>query len=274
MTLTVAPGTDAMHSSADWFSKHPQLQVFVVFVGFGHSGHSLVGALLDCHPEAMIANEFNLLRRLQQGAEHSLVLDELIASAAENQAADAWLNTGYSYRVADSWQGRCTTLRVLGDKKGGQTAQILREHPALLDELERLAGPRLRLIGMARNPYDLIAAASARRERGVDAQLIDHVFANAALLDELLARYPSSQMHMLHQDQFLAEPISAMRELLEFVQLDPDSPEVRSGIEHLVKPQGDRRSRFAWTAEQLQHIAGARARLRAGSVFARYPAQP
>ena len=39
------------------------IQTFVLFIGYGRSGHSLVAAILDAHPKIVIAHEFDVLRK-------------------------------------------------------------------------------------------------------------------------------------------------------------------------------------------------------------------
>ena len=38
------------------------IRTFVLFIGYGRSGHSLVAAILDAHPKIVIAHEFDVLR--------------------------------------------------------------------------------------------------------------------------------------------------------------------------------------------------------------------
>ena len=39
------------------------VKTFVVFVGFARSGHSIVGALMDAHPDMVIAYEYNVYKK-------------------------------------------------------------------------------------------------------------------------------------------------------------------------------------------------------------------
>ena len=38
------------------------LRTFVLFLGFGRTGHSIVGSLLDAHPDIIIPHEYNVLK--------------------------------------------------------------------------------------------------------------------------------------------------------------------------------------------------------------------
>ena len=41
-----------------------KVKVYVFFVGVTQSGHSIVGAILDCHPHIVISNELSVFRNL------------------------------------------------------------------------------------------------------------------------------------------------------------------------------------------------------------------
>ena len=43
------------------------VEKYCMFVGYPRSGHSLVGSLLDAHPNMIIANELNALDLFQKG---------------------------------------------------------------------------------------------------------------------------------------------------------------------------------------------------------------
>ena len=47
------------------FELYDRVETFVMFVGHGRSGHSIVGSLLDAHPEVIIAHESNILGNMK-----------------------------------------------------------------------------------------------------------------------------------------------------------------------------------------------------------------
>jgi len=59
---------------------YPDLRAFCLFASYGRSGHSLVGSLLDAHPDVVIAHEANALRLVAEGTKR----DELFETLLEN----------------------------------------------------------------------------------------------------------------------------------------------------------------------------------------------
>ena len=73
-------------ASMDARARHADfegVQAYVMFVGYPRSGHSLVGALLDAHPDAIVAHELDALKYLQAGFGR----DQLFALLLRHQRA-------------------------------------------------------------------------------------------------------------------------------------------------------------------------------------------
>lgn len=125
----------------DMFQDEKQnLQTYVVFFATAHSGHSLVGSLLDAHPMMLLANEDDIFSRYlnHPRAEYSHFKtplenkDEIFDSILHNSLKCALYSRyqhAYNYTVPHGWGGHWIPgkLRVIGDKKGGKTITRLKE---------------------------------------------------------------------------------------------------------------------------------------------------
>src|SRR5213594_4458109 len=104
------------------------LQTYCMFIGYPMSGHSLIGALLDAHPNIVIAHELDVLRHIEEGFNKRQIYDLLLENSqisAEAGRVSGRKSNVYSYAVPNQWQGRFEKLRVIGDKKGGGSTQRL-----------------------------------------------------------------------------------------------------------------------------------------------------
>jgi hypothetical protein len=206
--------------------RFPDLHAFCLFVGYPRSGHSLVGALLDAHPDVSIAHEANALKLVADGVSRTSLLDALLANAQAQAARPGGRKaSGYSYAVPNQWQGRVRTLRVVGDKAGQKTASRLRRDPGALDRLERLLALPLRLVHVTRNPYDTIARMALTRSRSDSprpedrAEAIDFFGRLAQAVARLLAagRHPVATVRY---EAFVAEPRRELARLCAFLEVD------------------------------------------------------
>src|SRR5689334_5466388 len=131
-----------------------ELRGFCLFIGYPRSGHSLLGSLLDAHPDVAIAHGPNVLKDVAERAVGRRDLVETLLRRAEQDAdrIGGRRATGYSYAVPGQWQGHVRTLRVLGAKAGEKATLALRRDPAVLTQLRRTLRARIRLLHVTRNP--------------------------------------------------------------------------------------------------------------------------
>ena len=102
---------------------------YCMFIGYPRSGHSLVGSLLDAHPNIIIAHELNALNFVDMGFNQQQIY-YLILKNSRKLATQGRESSGYSYEVHHQWQGKFRELKVIGDKKGGDSTSKLRYNPS------------------------------------------------------------------------------------------------------------------------------------------------
>ena len=152
------------------------VEKLVFFVGYPRSGHSIVGSMLDAHPNMIVAHEFNLFHQLRHKSHtHSKeALFNLLYTNSYNNALNGWRSgrkerKGYTLEVRGGLQGRFTKLKVIGDKSGGQTGQEYEASPStfvrLYRQLKQTVGVPVRAIHVVRNPYDMISTRVLYRDK-------------------------------------------------------------------------------------------------------------
>jgi hypothetical protein len=139
------------------------VRTFCLFTGYPRSGHSLVGALLDAHPNAVIAHEQQALRYLRAGIGREPLLYLLEQNAM--QPADSARSR---FAVDGQWQGRHSQMRVMGDKAAWGTSLALERRPQLAETAQRVMRGSLRWIHVVRNPFDIIARIAEREAIALD----------------------------------------------------------------------------------------------------------
>ena len=87
------------------------LEAFCLFVGHPRSGHSLVGALLDAQPDAVIAHELDALGFVEAGERSRARLLALCVERNRWFAARGAQWNEHAYRVDGGWQGACRQCR-------------------------------------------------------------------------------------------------------------------------------------------------------------------
>ena len=184
-------------------SLFDNVEAFCLFIGYPRSGHSLVGSLLDAHPNVVLAHELDALRYVAAGyRRHQLYWMILRRDAEFTRSGRRW--TEFDYSVPGQWQGRFEQLQIIGDKKGGATTFMLEQHPELIDRLKRTVGTDVRLIHVVRNPYDNIATMSKRTNRTLSVAS-DRYFELCRTAEKLKHRYGGSMIDVRHE-ALIADP--------------------------------------------------------------------
>ena len=142
----------------------------LLMVGYRRAGSTLLGQLLNAHPEMVIAHEAHLVSRLHlprylPHGGRGRITRMILNRDRQARQRDSYRSAGYSYAVKGHWQGSCTRLRVIGDKAAYNTVRALYRRPDLLDSLRRRLRAPLRVLLTCRNPYDMVASQHLNRLR-------------------------------------------------------------------------------------------------------------
>ncbi len=157
------------------------VEKFVFFVGYPRSGHSIIGSMMDAHPNMIISHEFMLFQKLTQDhflakvLQNKTTLFNTLYRKSYKDAQDGWRSSkstrkGYTLNVGTPWHATFNdSLKVIGDKSGGKTVMTYegreRQFEAALSSLRNTVKRPIRVIHVVRNPYDMIATGSLFKTR-------------------------------------------------------------------------------------------------------------
>jgi hypothetical protein len=239
------------------------LSAFCMFIGYPRTGHSLIGAALDAHPEIAIAHEANVLRLVAERGLPRERLFRVLYDDAHERAASGRMQSGYSYAIPGQWQGRSSTLRVIGDKSGGKSSRRLIEDPGELALLRDVVQLPLRILHVTRNPYDSVARMSKVTRGGALKEALQESlqrFAGYARVNaDILARGEFDILTVRHES-FVDEPHEHLARICAFVGVTPSADYLDACVA-LVRPETHRtRDEVEWTQAQIDELASLIAR--------------
>jgi hypothetical protein len=228
--------------------RFDDLRAYCMFLGYPRSGHSLIGALLDAHPDVIMAHELDALRHVAAGCGR----ERLFALLLENSRAAAaggrtWGE--YGYAVLGGWQGRFRKLRVIGDKKGGGSLRRLRTDPGLLERLREVVGLDVKVVHVIRNPFDNIGTmARHRAERGMPLRkCIDSYFARCQTFAEARRQIADSDIREIRYESFLEDPRAHLGDLCRFLGVEPAADYLSACAAIVYETPHRSRHRVPWT---------------------------
>lgn len=227
-------------------------RTFCMFIGYPRSGHTLVGSLIDAHPNAIVANELNIIGHVKRGFTKEQIFTLILEnSRAFARRARTW--TGYTYAVPNQWQGRFRKLEVIGDKRGAGTVRQLRTHPDLLARLHQTIGTEIRFIHVIRHPLDNISTISRRHGWPVS-QAIAYYFALCGSVADLRAQLGTGAVLDVWHEQLIAHPDDTIRQLCTFLGLEPYPDYVRDCAALVFTEPKVTRDEVAWTSEDRDTV--------------------
>ena len=233
------------------------VRTYCVFVGHNKSGTSMLGGLLDAHPNVVLSDECDALRYVDAGFHRDQIFYLLLRGAraeARKGRVTARRLQPYSYAVPGQWQGSVQRPLVVGDGTTGTTTRRLGANPDLLDRLLALIdGVDVRLIQVIRNPFDPIAAMMVRGHRTFR-NAIDHYFTACRTLIEIRERVDAEKLLPVRYEAFASDPVHGLSTVCSFlgVEADPGYLEACAGI---IRRRPDRtRGMVEWTDRWIDEV--------------------
>lgn len=216
---------------------------WLFFVGYSRSGHSLVGSLLDAHPEIAVAHEQHALKHLAAGRPYLEVARAMQYNAQIFQRLGRHY-TGYDYQVPGQYQGSTRRPVIVGDKKGNGAARVLAREPDLIARLDRHLPGSYVFVHVIRNPFDNIVTKAMRTGRSLDGAAGAY-FANAEVIRALKNRCHERVLDV-YLDDLIARPEATLHGLLQRLGMSADEAYLRACASILFRTPRRTRDRVRW----------------------------
>jgi hypothetical protein len=228
-----------------------RIERFCLFVGYPRSGHSLVGALLNAHPHAVISHELHAAGLLLGSCSR----DELYARIL---ARSWWFNlrgnkSNYAYHVPGMWQGRFEALRVIGDKRGGGVTRAIAAQPDFLERVRAVVGIPLRLIHVVRNPFDNISAIALWHGLSLE-ESIRFYFALCETTRALDALCRADELVTIRHETMVREPAPVLASLCRHLGLEPEPGYLARCCSIVFDAPTQTRRRLAWPSPLVLEV--------------------
>lgn len=232
----------------------------IFFIGYPRSGHSILGALLDAHPQVALSHELDALAFVDAGFSKRQLVQMIIQRSRQfARAGNQWM--GFNYKVPGGYQGGGDQLQLVGDKRGGTTTKWFRKSPELFDHL-KVMFPDTLFIHMYRNPFDAITTSyyrSQKRRSGNFGQndlyrKVDHFFGHSKLIHE----FEDQQLfhfRNIRVEDFLESPKKVLHSLLKHFSIDAPEDYLDNCASILFRKPPKRRGQLElWETKTIDYV--------------------
>jgi hypothetical protein len=215
------------------------IRSFVMFMGFGRSGHSIVGQIINAHPNALVADEAAMFEDLGTSPSLEQTIDYL--KTHDRSFSRRWYNKDLKVHNAhpvirfilraksrrDFYfpglsQGAVKLPSVIGNSKAGYTSRTVAQNPDWISSFEKSIGIPVKLINIIRNPYDMIASGIRRREASFE-EICSGFEQMAEYVSRSLEILADHEILKMHQEDLLNHSEAEIRRLFEFLELPLNS---------------------------------------------------
>ena len=261
-------------------SEMNDIESFLLFVGWARSCHSIIGSMLDAHPNIIVAHEYFLFKKLRKHIDREILFNELYKKSYDSTQG-GWRsanrsNKGYTLDIDGSWQGQFTKLiKVIGDKSGGDAVIEYRRNKTLFKEIYNQLQAEVKLpvkvIQVIRNPYDMIATATlfeANPVHGVKVPATPtHKYSNFRLLKkhiltflsmsrdlmQMLANFNLSP-HQVYCEDLIADPIGTISSICQYLEVDCSADYLQMCADKTFKNTSETRHLVEWDPQLLSSL--------------------
>ncbi|HSL46390.1 MAG TPA: sulfotransferase [Anaerolineales bacterium] len=245
------------YRSRRYSASFRDVKTYCTFIGHMKSGGSMIGSLLDAHPNVILADEAGPLRYVQAGFKREQIFYILLRASQREfmkGRVTARRLTAYSWLVPGQWQGRFKSLRVIGDSTTGASTQLLARTPGLFEKLCDVMEPvDLKFIHVIRNPYDPISVMMVRGKRSFE-DACEHYFRSCEMLSGLHKRLDTSNILPVKYEDFVNHPEKKLAEICAFLGLSA-MPEYLAACASILHESPERsRNMVKWKPEWIDQV--------------------
>ncbi len=228
-----------------------------LFIGHVKSGGTLLGALIDAHPEAVLADEIDVVDYARKGFSRDQIF-HLLVKGARREALKGRVTArrleAYSWAVPGQWQGRHEQLRVVGSSKAGETTRGLGTDSQAWPKLQSaMNGTRTAFVHVIRNPFEPISAMIRRGGRTHENAIADYR-AQCRRLVDIRRLLPHSDLLTVRYEDVVQTPGGTLRQVCAFLGLEASEAYVEACTSILHDAPVADRHRVEWNPSHVAQV--------------------
>ena len=218
---------------------------WITFIGEGRSGHTIVSAILDSHPNVRLAEEQKYITKwVRDGWSKEKIIK---ATKACGHGKERKLK---ALPGSLTWE---EPLLAMGDKCGWDAVNLIRKHgcgPTILDNFVKHMKMEVKVIHTIRNPYDNISAwlnsPKYQRQFGTGNELYRMSLRRYARFYSTAAPLLEHHRFDLYNEELIDNPNRVLCGLCAYLEIPVVEPWLSNAVGSLFKRPHERFSERKW----------------------------
>ncbi|NEO53876.1 MAG: sulfotransferase [Okeania sp. SIO3B5] len=236
------------------------VEKYCMFIGYPRSGHSLLGGLIDAHPNIILGNELDALKYIEAGFRGLQIYYLLLKSSQyfinqeKNLIPEAEIPKGrFKYIVPNQYNGKFTNLKIIGDKRGGGSTKRLKDNFEILSALESQIKVPIKIIHVVRNPFDNISSIYKKCISKSLEWSIDYYFNFCYANESIIKKIDSDQIFLLKLESLIAEPKKNLKEITQsFLGVEVDDNYLKDCSSIVFDSPNKSRNKSPWNEQLIE----------------------
>ena len=224
---------------------------FCLIIGNSRSGSTILGSIVDAHPNAIIANETMASQVFWRGLSKSDILGEIIENSSANFKSGRQ-SEEYQYQIGAA-PGSKSAVSVYGDKIWNPATLLLHGDYDLISGLEKTLEAKVVLIASIRNPFDTIATMHKRSKAPIEDR-IRWFFMHCDALAAIEAKMTKSSFLISYHEQLIDCPDEEISRISRALMLPLDHQHLKNVDRLLYRRPSNSRSSIEWTMAEVDEI--------------------
>jgi len=238
-----------------------KLKYFVAFIGHGRSGHSIFGAILDAHKNAVISHEARVIDMIINGDSRDEILNSIIKNSIayrgdrfQSEAGFKRLRDSYDYTIEDEWQGKWDEIHVIGDKSGGLTTRMIAGDFSLAAQLiDRVQLP-VKWVHVIRNPFDMISTSCKRKRTKPSRNACRILLQRCRINERIINSVGRGNVATIRHENLLRSPKIVIRQLCKFLGLEQYNNYVKNAASIVYSEAHQSRHEVSWPKSLIKFL--------------------
>jgi hypothetical protein len=227
---------------------YKNLKKFVCFIGSVRTGHSLVAALLDTHPNIAISIRVNPLFRMTKGYSQTQLFDRIVNSSSMGTKRIG----GYEYSFKKDGRRNKDKLLVLGDS--ACTHKNMRNYfnPKLFDRFNKYIGVPIYWLWVLRDPFETIHSATKMSKQPLDHML--QLYWDSYNLTHQFYEKNKKRSIIIYLEDLIDNPQKQLERMLDLLEVPYDNRYLNKCSKFVFSKPNIVENKKGWTKWHVERV--------------------